>query len=65
MSRFELRLLGGFDARLDGVDLNGFESQKARALLAYLALHRERPIERRLLSGLFWAERGHILDADW
>ncbi len=60
MSRFELRLLGGFDARLDGIDLNGFESQKARALLAYLALQKERPVERRLLAGLFWSERSEV-----
>ena len=60
MSRFELRLLGGFDARLDGADLIGFESQKARALLAYLALNRGRQVERRFLSGLLWSERSEV-----
>ncbi len=60
MSRVELRLLGGFDARLDGADLSGFESQKSRALLAYLALNRDRQVERRLLSGLLWSERSEV-----
>jgi DNA-binding SARP family transcriptional activator len=60
MSRVELRFLGGFSARLDGKDLGGFESRKSRALLAYLALGRERPVERRLLAGLLWSERSEV-----
>ncbi len=60
MSRVELRLLGGFDARLDGAEMSGFESQKARALFAYLALNRERQVERRYLSGLLWSERSEV-----
>jgi DNA-binding SARP family transcriptional activator len=60
MSRVELRFLGGFDARLDGKDLGGFESRKSRALLAYLALNRERQVERRFLAGLLWSERSEV-----
>ncbi|MDH3254419.1 MAG: AAA family ATPase, partial [Acidobacteriota bacterium] len=57
MSRLELRLLGGFEARLDDVTLAGFESQKARALLAYLSLHRTQALDRDFLAGLLWGER--------
>lgn len=60
MSRVELRLLGGFDARLDGAEINGFESQKSRALFAYLALNRPRQVDRRFLSGLLWSERSEV-----
>ncbi len=38
MARLEIRLLGGFDVRRDGVEVRGFESRNGRALLAYLAL---------------------------
>ncbi len=60
VSRVELRLLGGFDARLDGAEISGFESQKVRALLAYLALNRQRLVERRFLAGLLWSERSEV-----
>lgn len=57
MSRVELRLLGGFEVRLGDSPVEGFESRKSRALLAYLALHRDRASERRMLASLLWSER--------
>ncbi len=57
MRTIEIRLLGGFDARLDERQVSGFESQKVRALLAFLALNREQGISRERLAGLLWAEK--------
>jgi DNA-binding SARP family transcriptional activator/predicted ATPase len=56
MPPLELNLLGGFDVRLDGHALAGFESDKARLLLAYLAIESGRPHRRESLVGLFWPE---------
>jgi DNA-binding SARP family transcriptional activator len=50
-------LLGGFEVWSGGEQLRGFESQKVRALLAYLALHRGKPLGRDHLAGLFWGEK--------
>jgi DNA-binding SARP family transcriptional activator len=52
-----LLLLGGFEAWSDREPLRGFESQKVRALLAYLAMHRGKPLARDHLAGLFWGEK--------
>ncbi len=52
----ELSLLGGFDVRRGGQPIGGFESKKARALLAYLALTREKVHSRDRLAGLLWPE---------
>ncbi|MCP4203712.1 MAG: AAA family ATPase [bacterium] len=57
MKRLEIRLLGGFEAKLTDRPVQRFESQKVRALLAYLALHRDRSLNRDHLAGLFWPER--------
>lgn len=58
MSRLTVRLLGGFEVRAGERAVDGFESQKVRALFAYLALHREKAQSRDLLAGLLWPERG-------
>lgn len=55
MTRLEIRLLGGFDVRLSGTPVTGFESQKVRALLAYLACNGSKPVSRELLASLLWA----------
>ncbi len=55
--RLEVRLLGGFDVRYDDRPIAGFESQKARALFAYLVVHRHQPLSRDHLAELFWPER--------
>ena len=54
----EIRLLGGFRVRLAGETVRGFESQKVRALLAYLACHPDRDLGRDQLADLLWPESG-------
>jgi predicted ATPase len=54
MRRLELHLLGAFEATLDGKPITGFKMEKARALLAYLAVERDRPHRRQSLVGLLW-----------
>ncbi len=52
-----LRLLGTFQVEIDGQPLNGFATDKARALLAYLAVERRQPQRRESLSALLWPEQ--------
>src|SRR4051794_41007558 len=54
MAQLALTLLGPLQATLDGVPIAGFESQKVRALIAYLALEADRPHGRDALAGLLW-----------
>jgi DNA-binding SARP family transcriptional activator/tetratricopeptide (TPR) repeat protein len=55
-SRLSIRLLGPFRVTLDGQPITGFVSDKARALLAYLAVEAERPHRRESLVGLLWTD---------
>src|SRR5689334_17336921 len=57
MAHLSLALLGPLQITLDGAPVTGFESDKGRALLAYLALEAERPHRRAALAGLLWPER--------
>ena len=57
MARLSLSVLGPFQAALYGQPITNFESDKVRALLAYLALLAGRPHRRETLAGLFWPER--------
>ena len=57
MERFRLCLLGPFQALLDGKPITGFESNKTRALLAYLAAENSHPHTREFLAELLWPER--------
>jgi DNA-binding SARP family transcriptional activator len=57
MPRLSVSLLGPFRATLDGQPLAGLESDKVRALLAYLMVEWERPHRREELAGLLWPER--------
>ena len=52
--RLKLRLLGTFEAVLDGKTLTGFDSDKSRALLAYLAVESHRAHRREVLCNLLW-----------
>ena len=54
MSQLELNLLGGFVATIDGKSVTKFRTDKMRALLAYLAIHAERPFRRETLAALLW-----------
>ncbi|MEZ4711447.1 MAG: BTAD domain-containing putative transcriptional regulator [Caldilineaceae bacterium] len=54
MSRLQLKLFGDFRARLDETDITEFESNRARALFAYVALHADRPHRRDALATLLW-----------
>ncbi|MEZ4869681.1 MAG: BTAD domain-containing putative transcriptional regulator [Caldilineaceae bacterium] len=56
MAQLSLHLLGAFHAQLDDQPLTGFQSDKARALLAYLALEADRVHSRAQLAGLFWPD---------
>jgi WD40 repeat protein/DNA-binding SARP family transcriptional activator len=56
MARLDIRLLGTFQATLDGEVLTGFRSDKARALLAFLAVESARPHRRDWLATLLWGD---------
>ena len=56
MPHLSLALLGPFQASLDGQPATGFESNKVRALLAYLVVEAERPHSRETLAGLLWPD---------
>ncbi|MGD8753231.1 MAG: protein kinase, partial [Anaerolineales bacterium] len=56
MPRLQLNLLGTFRATLDGDPVTGFDSDKVRALLAYLVVETGRPHRREKLAGLLWPD---------
>jgi len=56
MDELQLFFLGTFQVLVDGVPVMSFESDKTRALLAYLAIESDRPHRRENLTGLFWPE---------
>lgn len=55
-SPFQLRLFGTFDLRIDGASATGFRSDRARGLLAYVAVEREQTHRREHLAALFWPD---------
>ena len=57
MPQLVLRLLGPFQATLGERPITGFESNKVRALLAYLAVEADRPHSRDELIGLLWPDQ--------
>jgi ABC-type oligopeptide transport system substrate-binding subunit/DNA-binding SARP family transcriptional activator len=57
MPALRLFLLGPLDIRHDGQQLPKPPTVKSQSLLAYLALHRERPLLRERLADLFWGDR--------
>ena len=57
MTRLALKLLGSYRLTLDGQLTGPLESDKARALLAYLAVENDQPHPREKLVGIFWPEQ--------
>lgn len=53
----QLLLLGDFHAYLHGQPIAGVSYAKMRALLAYLAVERERDHRREVLANLLWGDR--------
>jgi len=56
MARLSIRLLGPLQVTLDGEPVTGFESDKVRALLAYLAVEQGAPQRREKLAGMLWPD---------
>jgi DNA-binding SARP family transcriptional activator len=57
MAHLSVSLFGPLQAALDGQPFTGFDSDKVRALLAYLAVESDRAHRRESLAGTFWPER--------
>ena len=56
MPHLSISLLGPIEITLDGEPISGFDSDKVRALLAYLAVEADRPHRRESLAGLLWPD---------
>ena len=56
MARLAVKLLGGFQADLNGVPVTGFKSDKVRALLAFLMVESNKPHSRDTLAWLLWPD---------
>lgn len=56
MGELYITLFQCFQAHLDQISITGFKSDKARALLSYLAVEKDIPHERTSLAGLLWPD---------
>src|SRR5215216_4451151 len=57
MAHLALALLGPIQITLDGRSVAGFDYDKVRALLAYLAVEADRAHRRAVLAGLLWPDQ--------
>jgi predicted ATPase/DNA-binding SARP family transcriptional activator len=57
LARLYISLFGSYSVTLDGNPLSGFDSDKTRLLLTYLAVEAGKPHRRESLVGLFWPEQ--------
>src|SRR5690348_16170944 len=57
MTRLRICVLGPLLVTRDDTPVTGFESDKMRALLAYLVLEADRPHRREALAALLWPEQ--------
>ena len=56
MTHLAIQLFGSLQVTLDGKPVDGFASDKVRALLAYLVMSPDQPQRREKLAGLLWPE---------
>src|SRR5512143_3035579 len=56
MANLTVGLLGPLQIKVAGIGASPFETDKARALLAYLATESDRPHRRQNLVGLLWPD---------
>ncbi|MCL4803484.1 MAG: AAA family ATPase [Anaerolineae bacterium] len=56
MARLALTFLGTFHVTLNHEPLTSFRSANNQGLLAYLALHSDKPVPREVLTALFWPD---------
>src|SRR5512135_48771 len=56
MANLRLGLLGSLQVSTGGTPVSGFESDKVRALLVYLAVESQHPHRREALLGLLWPD---------
>jgi DNA-binding SARP family transcriptional activator len=57
MHHLRIRLFGGLEVFRGETPLPPFPTRRARSLLAYLVLHRDRAVPRDVLCGLLWGEQ--------
>jgi predicted ATPase/DNA-binding SARP family transcriptional activator/Tfp pilus assembly protein PilF len=57
MASLHINLLASFQVRINGRSVNDFPTDKARALLAYLVVERQRAHRRETLAHLLWPEQ--------
>lgn len=57
MPALHITCFGDFETRVDGRPVRGFDTDKTRALLAYLAVERDRAHTRQHLAGLLWSDQ--------
>lgn len=56
MAQLGIRFLGGYQVTRGSAPIDGFVSDKVRALLAYLVVESGHPHKREILAGLLWPD---------